>query len=70
MSTVKFILYLCLFLMINFKSYANQNIYIVYKINNEIITNTDIEKEYLYLISLNNKLKNLDKQKIIEISKK
>jgi len=69
MSTVKFILYLCLFLIINFKSYANENIYIVYKINNEIITNADIEKEYRYLISLNNQLKDLEKQKVIELSK-
>ena len=69
MSTIKFIIYLCLFLIINFKSYANENIHIVYKINNEIITNADIEKEYQYLISLNNQLKDLEKQKVIEISK-
>ena len=53
----------------NFKSYANENIYIVYKINNEIITNTDIEKEYRYLVSLNNELKALEKQRVIELSK-
>ena len=69
MSKVKFILCLSLFLIINFKLYANENTYIVYKINNEIITNTDIEKEYRYLVSLNNQLKNLEKQKVIELSK-
>ena len=69
MSKVKFILCLSLFLIINFKSYTNENTYIVYKINNEIITNTDIEKEYRYLISLNNQLKDLEKQKVIELSK-
>jgi len=69
MSKIKFILYLCLFLIMNFKSYANENIYIVYKINNEIITNTDIEKEYRYLVSLNNELKALEKQRVIELSK-
>ena len=69
MSKVKFILCLSLFLIINFKSYTNENTYIVYKINNEIITNTDIEKEYRYLVSLNNQLKDLEKQKVIELSK-
>jgi peptidyl-prolyl cis-trans isomerase SurA len=69
MSKVKFILCLSLFLIINFKLYGNENTYIVYKINNEIITNTDIEKEYRYLVSLNNQLKDLEKQKVIKLSK-
>ena len=69
MFKIKFILYLSFLILINFKSYATQNIYIVYKVNNEIITNSDIEKEYRYLVSLNNQLKNLKKQKIIELSK-
>ena len=69
MPKVKFILYLFFLILINFKSYATENIYIVYKINNEIITNSDIEKEYRYLVSLNNQLKDLKKQKIIELSK-
>ena len=69
MPKVKFILFLFLLLIINFKSSTAENFYIVYKINNEIITNSDIEKEYRYLVSLNNQLKNLEKQKIIELSK-
>ena len=69
MSKVKFILFLFLLLIISFKSYTAENFYIVYKVNNEIITNSDIEKEYRYLISLNNQLKNLEKQKIIQLSK-
>ena len=56
-------------ILINFKSNTAENFYIVYKVNNEIITNSDIEKEYRYLVSLNNQLKNLEKQKIIELSK-
>ena len=56
-------------LIISFKSNTAENFYIVYKVNNEIITNSDIEKEYRYLVSLNNQLKNLEKQKIIELSK-
>ena len=67
MPKVKFILFLLL--IISFKPSTAENFYIVYKVNNEIITNSDIEKEYRYLVSLNNQLKNLEKQKIIELSK-
>ena len=69
MAKAKFILYLFLLILINFKSYTAENVYIVYKVNNEIITNSDIEKEYRYLVSLNNQLENLEKQKIIQLSK-
>ena len=39
---------------------AAVDVKIITKINNEIITNVDIEEEYNYLIALNNDLKNLD----------
>jgi peptidyl-prolyl cis-trans isomerase SurA len=39
---------------------AAVDVKIITKINNEIITNIDIEEEYNYLIALNNDLKNLD----------
>jgi peptidyl-prolyl cis-trans isomerase SurA len=41
---------------------------IVYKIQNEIITNVDIKNEFKYLVALNNKLRELDKKKILNIS--
>ena len=41
---------------------------IIHKIQNEIITNIDIKKEFKYLIALNNSLKKLDKEKILSIS--
>ena len=41
---------------------------IIYNIQNEIITNTDIKNEFKYLIALNNSLKELDKEKILNIS--
>ena len=69
MPKVKFILFLFLLLIISFKSNTTENFYIVYKVNNEIITNSDIEKEYRYLVSLNNQLKDLEKQKVIQLSK-
>jgi peptidyl-prolyl cis-trans isomerase SurA len=43
---------------------------IVFKINNEIITKIDVENEYKYLILLNKNLKNLNREEIIEISKR
>jgi peptidyl-prolyl cis-trans isomerase SurA len=42
---------------------------IIYNIDNEIITNVDIKNEFKYLIALNNSLKDLDKEKILSISK-
>ena len=35
---------------------ADENAYIVTTVNNDIITNIDIEKEYRYLVALNNDL--------------
>ena len=46
------------------------SIEIVAKVNNEIITNFDVEKESKYLKILNPKLRSLDNQKIFELSKK
>jgi len=69
MNKIKFICTLIILLTLSVKSYSNENIHIVYKVNNQIITNADIEKEYQYLISLNNQIKNLDKVKVLEISK-
>ena len=41
---------------------------IIYIIQNEIITNIDIKNEFKHLLALNNNLKELDKEKIFEIS--
>ena len=43
--------------------------FVVIKIDNEIITNIDIKREYKYLIALNNDLKKLEKKEIIQIAK-
>jgi len=69
MNKITFICTLIILLTLSAKSYSNQKVYIVYKVNNQIITNTDIKKEFQYLISLNNQLKNLDKAKVLEVSK-
>ena len=41
---------------------------IIYNIENQIITNIDIKREFKYLIALNNSLKELSKKKILDIS--
>ncbi len=69
MNKIKFICIIVILLILTAKLHSNENVYIVYKVNNQIITNTDIEKEYRYLISLNNQLKSLEKPKILKISK-
>ena len=51
------------------KSSSSENITIVGKISNEIITNYDVKKETSYLKILNPNLSNLDDKKIFEIGK-
>ena len=66
----KFSIILILALIFLFKSinlYAD-NIFIVKKINNEIITNIDLKKEFNYLIALNPKLKNLKENELLKIA--
>lgn len=57
-----------IFFSIN-KTYANENIFIKIKIKNEIITNFDLEKERKYLIALNPKLNEINKDLQIKIAK-
>ena len=57
----KIIIFSILFsVFFHLKVFAQTKIHIVYKINNEIITNIDIKDEVKYLVALNNQLKNLD----------
>tara|TARA_B100000959_G_scaffold283747_1_gene353436 strand:- start:1292 stop:2224 length:933 start_codon:yes stop_codon:yes gene_type:complete len=49
--------------------YSQENVYIELKIEDEIITNIDINNEKNYLIALNNNLKNLSNDQIYEVSK-
>ena len=56
-------------LLIQNISYASTKIKIVNKINNEIITNFDIQKEYNYLIALNNELQKVPLSEALNIAK-
>ncbi len=50
-------------------TFSDSNVYIKYKVENEIITNLDIQKEQEYLIALNNNLRNLSESEISELAK-
>ena len=65
----KFIFTLIILLAFIVKAYSDGSINIVYKVNDKIITNVDIEKELIYLILLNKNLKNLDDEKLLSIAK-
>ena len=64
-----FICLVFVFFAFNLNVLSKEDVFISYKINDEIITNIDIEKEAQYLIALNNQLKNLGKKEILGISK-
>jgi peptidyl-prolyl cis-trans isomerase SurA len=58
------ILFLCCF----FSSVKAIETKIIHNIGNEIITNIDIKREFKYLVALNKSLKELSKEKILNIS--
>ena len=64
MKNYLLILFLCL-VFDNAKSIESK---IIHSIGSEIITNIDIKNEFKYLIALNNSLRELNKEKILNIS--
>jgi peptidyl-prolyl cis-trans isomerase SurA len=64
----KIIFILILSTFINTVSFSKENAFIIYNINNELITNIDLKKEANYLVALNNQLKTLGKKQILEIA--
>ena len=68
MNKKKVISALILLIIICTKSYSKENVFIIYDVNNKLITNIDVKKESTYLIALNDQLKNLNKKRILEIA--
>ena len=67
---MKFLFLLVIIINFFYSSFGNSNeIYVVSKVNNQIITNTDIKKEYRYLVALNPNLKDLDKIVVMKLAK-
>ena len=52
-----------------FTDVSSTQVKIIMKINNEIITNVDVENEYKYLLALNKSLNNLEKKTVLELAK-
>jgi len=69
MMLKKILILLLIQLSLISKSSSSENITIVGKISNEIITNYDVKKETSYLKILNPNLSNLDDKKIFKIGK-
>ena len=65
----KAIILLIFFSLINKNAFSENKFYIVAKVNNEIITNYDVETESNYLKLLNPNLNQLDKNRVIGIAK-
>ena len=65
----KTIILLIFFSLINKNAFAENEFYILVKVNNEIITNYDVETESNYLKLLNPNLNQLDKNRLIGIAK-
>ena len=63
------ILVLIFFLLNNF-SYSKINLQIIMKINDQIVTTYDLEKESNYLLALNPKLKEIDENDLLKLAKK
>ena len=67
---MKFLFLLVFIINLFYNSFANSNeIYVVSKVNNKIITNTDVNKEFRYLVALNPNLKNMDKIIVMKLAK-
>ena len=68
MTSKKLFFFLIIFFF-QINSIDSSEIKIVTKVNNEILTNLDIENETKYLLILNTNLKNLNKNDLYELSK-
>ena len=66
--TFKLVSQIIFFFIVFINLYANE-VKIVTKIENDIITNIDIENEYKYLISLNKSLEDVDKNQLLSFAK-
>ena len=67
LKRIKYILVILFFTIT--PTLSSTNVYIIASINNEIITNYDVQKEIKYLQILNKDLKTLEESKKKEIAK-
>ena len=65
----KILFYSIILTLLSFKLYSMNSISVKVLVNNQIITNVDIQSEARYLMALNNRLKNLNNEIILSIAK-
>ena len=63
------LLFVLLFILLNFKSLIAFENKILFKVDNEIITSIDIYEEIQFLKTFNPELENLEEKELFEISK-
>ena len=68
-KNIKIFFFILLILFKNNIAFSNNEVKILFKIENEIITNIDVEKEKRYLIALNNKLSEIPSSQLNIIAK-
>ncbi len=66
----KTIILVLIFFLLNSNSYSKINLQIVMKINDQIVTSYDLEKEINYLLALNPKLKEIGENSLIKLAKR
>ena len=66
----KTIIIILIFFLLNNSSYSKINFQIIMKINNQIVTTYDLEKETNYLLALNPKLKEINENELLKLAKK
>lgn len=66
----KTIITILIFFLLNNSSYSKINFQIIMKINNQIVTTYDLEKETNYLLALNPKLKEINENELLKLAKK
>ena len=58
------------FILLIFSPLKAVESFIKFKINDEIVTNIDLDTEYRYLIALNNELRNTDEDTLKKLSRR
>ena len=66
----KTIFLVLIFFLLNNFSYSKIDLQIIMKINDQIVTTYDIEKERNYLLALNPKLKEINENDLLKLAKK
>ncbi|MBT3693879.1 MAG: peptidylprolyl isomerase, partial [Candidatus Pelagibacter sp.] len=62
----KIIFFITLLILVNLKAFSLENVNIVFKIDEEIITNIDVKKEAKFLVALNTNLETLNEKKLTD----